>query len=105
MGFSAFTATERIRIFGPGIIEREKIVEIEPVDPARCPSTSSSRKIRLVATSPGFPSAKKFAEADQLLTRSLTNHPLHAWALPYSAYAELQLKKFEDALVHARKSP
>jgi tetratricopeptide (TPR) repeat protein len=30
--------------------------------------------------------------------------PLNAWALAYSAYAELQLRKFDDALTHARKA-
>jgi hypothetical protein len=29
---------------------------------------------------------------------------LNAWALAYSAYAELQIKKFEEALAHARKA-
>jgi tetratricopeptide (TPR) repeat protein len=49
-------------------------------------------------------SEKNFAEADQLLTRSLANDPLNSWALAYSAYSELQLKKFDDALAHARKA-
>src|SRR5258705_4997997 len=30
--FSTFTATKRIRIFGPGIVEHEETVEIEPVE-------------------------------------------------------------------------
>jgi tetratricopeptide (TPR) repeat protein len=29
---------------------------------------------------------------------------LNAWALAYSAYAELQLHKFNDAIAHARKA-
>ena len=49
-------------------------------------------------------SEKEFDEADQLLTKSLSSDPLNAWALAYSAYAELQLRKFEDALAHARKA-
>lgn len=47
---------------------------------------------------------KNFEETDQLLTRSLASDPLNAWALAYSAYAELQLKKFDEALAHARKA-
>src|SRR5262249_24165824 len=49
-------------------------------------------------------SEKKFDEADQLLARSLEADPLNAWALAYSAYAELQLHKFDEALIHARKT-
>ena len=30
--FSTFTATKRIRIFGPGIVEHEETIEIEPVE-------------------------------------------------------------------------
>src|SRR5262245_37799817 len=49
-------------------------------------------------------SERKFDEVDHLLSRSLESDPLNAWALAYSAYAELQLKKFVDALAHARKA-
>jgi tetratricopeptide (TPR) repeat protein len=49
-------------------------------------------------------SEKKFEETDNLLTRSLSSDPLNAWALAYSAYAELQLHKFSDAIAHARKA-
>jgi Tfp pilus assembly protein PilF len=45
-----------------------------------------------------------YEEVDSLLTRSLSAEPLNAWALAYSAYAELQLHKFEDAILHARKA-
>jgi tetratricopeptide (TPR) repeat protein len=47
---------------------------------------------------------RDYQEVDNLLTRSLSTEPLNAWALSYSAYAELQLHKFEDAILHARKA-
>ena len=43
-----------------------------------------------------------YEEVDDLLTHSLQSDPLNAWALTYAAYAELQLKKFELAIAHAR---
>ena len=43
-----------------------------------------------------------FEEMDNLLTKSLQSDPLNAWALTYAAYAELQTKKFELAIEHAR---
>jgi tetratricopeptide (TPR) repeat protein len=49
-------------------------------------------------------SEHNFDETDNLLTRSLAAEPLNAWALAYSAYAELQLHKFDDAIAHARKA-
>jgi tetratricopeptide (TPR) repeat protein len=49
-------------------------------------------------------SEHKFDETDNLLTKSLVSEPLNAWALAYSAYAELQLHKFDDAIRHARKA-
>ena len=45
-----------------------------------------------------------YEEVENLLIRSLSTEPLNAWALAYSAYAELQLHKFEDAILHARKA-
>jgi tetratricopeptide (TPR) repeat protein len=195
--FSTFTATKRIRVFGPGIIEHEEIVEIEPVEnrkviniivkenksgmagntlpggsvPAErlnvpdkaqkefqkgseslgkkdwaeakkrftaaiavydrydvaynglgmaLASSGSSQEARTafekaINLNENFSEAyrnlarislseKNFAEADGLLTRSLANDPLNSWALAYSAYSELQLKKFDDALAHARKA-
>jgi tetratricopeptide (TPR) repeat protein len=39
---------------------------------------------------------------DDLLTKSLQTDPLNAWALTYAAYAELQTKKFDLAITHAR---
>jgi tetratricopeptide (TPR) repeat protein len=47
---------------------------------------------------------RKFDEVDQLLMRSLSTDALNPWALAYSAYAELQLRKFDEALAHARKA-
>jgi tetratricopeptide (TPR) repeat protein len=47
---------------------------------------------------------RKFEEVDQLLTQSLSADPLNSWALAYSAYAELQLRKFDEAIAHARKA-
>ena len=47
---------------------------------------------------------RNYEEVGNLLTRSLSAEPLNAWALTYAAYAELQLHKFEDAIVHARKA-
>jgi Flp pilus assembly protein TadD len=44
----------------------------------------------------------KYAEMDDLLTKSLLTEPLNAWALTYAAYAELQTQKFELAITHAR---
>lgn len=49
-------------------------------------------------------SEKNYAAAEQLLARSLASDPLNAWALAYSAYADLQLKKFDEALAHAHKA-
>jgi tetratricopeptide (TPR) repeat protein len=49
-------------------------------------------------------SEKKFEETDNLLTRSLSSDPLNSWALAYAAYAELQLRRFNDAIAHARKA-
>lgn len=49
-------------------------------------------------------SERKFDEVDNLLTHSLSMDPLNAWALAYSAYAELQLHKFDEAIAHARKA-
>ncbi len=43
-----------------------------------------------------------FVEMDDLLTKSLQTEPLNAWALTYTAYAELQTQKFELAITHAR---
>jgi Tfp pilus assembly protein PilF len=194
--FSTFTATKRIRVFGPGIIEHEEVVEIEPVENRKIVNiVVKEDKGRSAAPSPGgvvpverlnvpekaqkefqkgseslgkkdwaeakkrFTAAialydrydvaynglgmalassgsaheartafekaislnenfseayrnlarislseRKFDEVDELLTKSLSNDPLNAWALAYSAYAELQLRKFEDALAHARKA-
>jgi tetratricopeptide (TPR) repeat protein len=47
-------------------------------------------------------SDRNYEEADTLLTRSLSADPLNAWALAYSAYAELQLHKFDEAIAHAQ---
>jgi len=47
---------------------------------------------------------RDYQEVENLLMRSLSTEPLNAWALAYSAYAELQLHKFEDAILHARKA-
>jgi len=47
---------------------------------------------------------RNYEEVNNLLTRSLSAEPLNAWALTYAAYAELQLHKFEEAIVHARKA-
>jgi tetratricopeptide (TPR) repeat protein len=195
--FSTFTATKRIRIFGPGIVEHEEIIQIEPVEnrkmvniivkedskranasslpagvvpagrlnvPEKAQkefqkgSESLSKKdwaeakkhfaaaiaayqpydvayngLGMAAASSGNPqeartafqkaitlndkfaeahrnlarislSEKKFDEVDQLLTQSLDSDPLNSWALAYAAYAELQLRKFDMALVHARKA-
>jgi len=195
--FSTFTATKRIRIFGPGIVEHEETIQIEPVENRKVVniivredtkgananslpgstvptarlnipdkaqkefqkgSDSLAKKdwpeaqkhftaaiaaydrydvayngLGMALASSGNPqeartvfekaislnekfaeayrnlsrislSEKKFDEADQLLTRSLDADPLNAWALAYSAYAELQLRKFNDALAHARKA-
>ena len=196
--FSTFTATKRIRIFGPGIVEHEETVEIEPVENRKMvnmivkedPKTagaSGSLPGGLVpvgrlsvpdkaqkefqkgseslnkkdwadakkhfegaiavyprydvaynglgmalassgdskAARPAFEKAislndsfaeayrnlakislaeRKFEEVDQLLTRSLSSDPLNAWALAYAAYAELQLRKFDEALMHAQKA-
>jgi len=44
-----------------------------------------------------------WSRADELLTKSLQNEPLNAWALTNAAYAELQEKHFDDAIAHARK--
>jgi Tfp pilus assembly protein PilF len=44
----------------------------------------------------------KYDEMDDLLTKSLQTEPLNAWALTYAAYAELQTKKFDLAITHAR---
>ena len=194
--FSTFTATKRIRVFGPGIVEHEEIIEIEPVETRKVVniivkedakgtnanslpggvvpagrlnvpekaqkefqkgSESLSKKdwaeakkhftaaiatyepydvayngLGMAAASSGNPqeartafekaislnenfseayrnlarislSEKKFEEADRLLTQSLDSDPLNGWALAYAAYAELQLRKFEEALSHARK--
>ena len=49
-------------------------------------------------------SERKYEEADTLLTKSLDADPLNAWALTYAAYAELQLRKFSEAIAHARKA-
>src|ERR1700676_3175958 len=49
-------------------------------------------------------SERKFDEVDNLLTHSLSVDPLNAWALACSAYAELQLHKFDEAIAHARKA-
>lgn len=195
--FSTFTATKRIRIFGPGIVEQEETIQIEPAESRKmvniivkedtrgAPVNSSPGKtvpterlnapdkaqkefqkgsdsltkkdwpeakkhftaaiaaydrydvahngLGMALASSGNPqeartafekaiainekfaeayrnlarislSEKKFDEADQLLTRSLETDPLNAWALAYSAYAELQLHKFDDALAHAHKA-
>jgi len=195
--FSTFTATKRIRIFGPGIVEHEETIQIEPVESRKMVniivnedakgananslpgytvptgrlnvpdkaqkefqkgSESLTKKdwpeankhftaaiaaydrydvayngLGMALASSGNPqearrafekaislnekfaeayrnlsrislSEKKFDEADQLLTRSLDTDPLNAWALAYSAYSELQLHKFNDALAHARKA-
>jgi len=194
--FSTFTATKRIRVFGPGVVEHEETIEIEPVESRKVVniivkedakgasanslpggvvpagrlnvpekaqkefqkgSESLGKKdwaeakkhftaaiatyepydvayngLGMAAASSGNPqeartafekaislndkfaeayrnlarislSEKKFAEADQLLTQSLDSDPLNAWALAYGAYAELQLRKFDEALAHARK--
>jgi tetratricopeptide (TPR) repeat protein len=194
--FNTFTATKRIRIFGPGIVEHQETIEIEPVEnrkmvniivkedksgatigspggpvpverlnvPQKAQkefqrgSESLNKKewveakkhfdaaiavydrydvayngLGMAFASSGNPvearkafeeaislnenfseayrnlarislSEKKFDEAARLLGRSLSSDPLNAWALTYSAYAELQLRKFEDALAHARKA-
>src|SRR5258705_12974143 len=196
--FSTFTATKRIRIFGPGIVEHEEIIEIEPVenrkmvniivkeDPKSAgtlstlpggsipagrlnvhdkaqkefqkgseslnkkewadakkhfegaiavyprydvaynglgmplASSGDSKAARpafekAISLNDSFAEAyrnlakislaeRKFEEVDQLLTRSLSNDPLNAWALAYAAYAELQLRKFDEALMHAQKA-
>lgn len=41
--------------------------------------------------------------SDELLTKSLTNEPLNVWALTNAAYAQLQEKHFDDAIVNARR--
>jgi len=195
--FSTFTATKRIRVFGPGIIEHEETIEIEPVESRKIVniivkedtrgskvssspggavpaerlsvpdkaqkefqkgSESLTKKdwadakkhfaaaiatydrydvayngLGMALASSGSPqearqafenavklnenfaeayrnlsrislSEKKFTEASELLAKSLSSDPLNAWALAYSAYAELQLHKFEDAIGHARKA-
>jgi tetratricopeptide (TPR) repeat protein len=43
-----------------------------------------------------------YEETDDLLMKSLQDDPLNAWALIYAAYAELQIKKFDLAIAHAR---
>lgn len=43
-----------------------------------------------------------YEETDDLLMKSLQSDPLNAWALIYAAYAELQIKKFDLAIAHAR---
>ena len=45
-----------------------------------------------------------YEELENLLVRSLDSDPLNPWALTYSAYAELQLRKFDEAILHARKA-
>jgi TolA-binding protein len=45
-----------------------------------------------------------YEELDDLLTHSLQSDPLNAWALTYAAYAELQMKRFDLAIAHARKA-
>ncbi len=194
--FSTFTAMKRIRIFGPGIVEHQETIEIEPVENRKMVNIIVKEdKIGVSLASPGgvvpverlnvpekaqkefqkgseslnkkdwaeakkhFTAAiaiydrydvaynglgmalasnggtqearpafekaislnenfaeayrnlsrislgeKKYDEAAQLLSKSLSSDPLNAWALAYSAYAELQLHKFEDALAHARKA-
>jgi tetratricopeptide (TPR) repeat protein len=195
--FGTFTATKRIRIFGPGIIEHQEIIEIEPVESRKMVNIivkedsrgskvsaqpggavfagrlnvpekaqkefqkgseslgkkewAEARKhftaaiaaydrydvayngLGMALASSGNPlearpafekaidlndkfaeayrnlsrislSEKKFAEAEQLLTRSLDTDPANAWALAYTAYAELQLHKFDEALAHARQT-
>ena len=195
--FNTFTVTKKIRIFGPGIIEQQETIEIEPVESRKMvniivkedkggstlaippggsvpaerlnvpekaqkefhkASESLSKKDwaeakkhfnaaiaiydrydvaynglgmalassgsnpearaafeKAISVNENFSEAyrnlarislseKNFEEVDQLLTRSLASDPLNAWALAYSAYAELQLKKFDDALAHARKA-
>jgi tetratricopeptide (TPR) repeat protein len=47
-------------------------------------------------------SEHNFEEMDDLLTKSLQTDPLNAWALTYAAYAELQTRKFDLAITHAR---
>jgi Tfp pilus assembly protein PilF len=44
----------------------------------------------------------KYEDVEDLLTKSLQTEPLNAWALTYAAYAELQIRKFELAITHAR---
>ena len=194
--FSTFTATKRIRIFGPGIVEHQETIEIEPVEnrkmvniivkedqtgaiagspggavpverlnvPEKAQkefqkgSESLNKKdwveakkhfnaaiaaydrydvayngLGMALASSGSPleartafekaislnenfseayrnlarislSEKQFDEAAKLLGKSLSSDPLNAWALTYCAYAELQLRKFDDALVHARRA-
>lgn len=194
--FNTYTATKRIRIFGPGIVEHQETIEIEPVEnrkmvniivnedrsgaapaspggavpverlnvPEKAQkefqkgSESLNRKEwteakkhfhaaiaaydrydvaynglgMALASSGSTPEArtafekaislnenfseayrnlarislseKKFDEVAQLLGKSLSSDPLNAWALTYSAYAELQLRRFDDALAHARRA-
>ncbi|MBI3668771.1 MAG: tetratricopeptide repeat protein [Acidobacteria bacterium] len=45
-----------------------------------------------------------YQDADALLKVSLATEPLNAWALTHAAYAELQLRKFSEAMGHARKA-
>lgn len=194
--FSTFTATKRIRVFGPGIVDQEETIQIEPVESRKVVniivkedakgasanslpggvvpagrlnvpekaqkefqkgSESLNKKdweeakkhftaaiaayepydvayngLGMAAASSGNPqeartsfekavslnenfseayrnlarislSEKKFEEADRLLTQSLDSDPLNAWALAYAAYAELQLRRFDEALAHARR--
>ncbi len=49
-------------------------------------------------------SEHNYQDADALLKESLATEPLNAWALTYAAYAELQLRKFSEAIAHARKA-
>lgn len=47
---------------------------------------------------------KNYGDAAKLLERSLESEPNHAWALTNAAYAELQVKKFGEAVEHARRA-
>ena len=46
---------------------------------------------------------RKYAEAENALTKSLEGEPLNTWALTYLAYAQLLTHKFDQAIISARK--
>jgi tetratricopeptide (TPR) repeat protein len=47
--------------------------------------------------------AHDYAQADQLLKKSLASEPINPWALVSAAYAELQLNALDEAVANARR--